>query len=82
MDFFHSLAAARTIFILGIFNLAAGLLIFFSCRCLPGSRVGARLMDYEPYRRFHRYHCYIWMVFWPSVAVHALFALMFFGWPG
>jgi hypothetical protein len=82
MDFFQSLAVARTIFILGVFNLVAGLLIFFSCRCLPGSVIGDRLMKYGVYKRYYRFHCYIWWVFWPSVMVHAFFALMFFGWPG
>jgi hypothetical protein len=82
VDFFQSLAVARTIFILGVFNLVAALLIFFSCRCLPGSMVGDRLMRYGAYKRFYRYHCYIWRLFWPAIVVHAFFALMFFGWPG
>jgi hypothetical protein len=82
MEFFYSLAAARTIFILGIVNLTLALLLFSSCRCVPGSRMGAWLMDRGPYKRFFRYHCHLWKVFWPSVAVHAFFALMSSGWPG
>ena len=82
MDFFESLAAARWIFILGIVNLAGGLLIFFSCRCLPGSRIAGGLMRFGWYKRFYRYHCYIWIILWPSVIIHAFFALMFYGWPG
>jgi len=82
VEFFQSLAVARTIFILGVLNLVTGLMIFFSCRCLPGSRVGSRIRDLRPYKRLFRYHCHLWKIFWPSVAVHAFFALMFFGWPG
>jgi hypothetical protein len=82
MDFFNSLAAARTIYVLGIVNLASGLLIFFTCRCLPGSRIGSRFMSYGPYKLLFRNHCYIWLVFWLSVIVHAVFALKFYGWPG
>jgi len=82
MDIFHSLTAARLIFILGIVNLVAGLMLFFSCRCLPGSKIGDRLMKYRPYQRFYRYHCYLWKVIWPSVVIHAFLAIMFLGWPG
>jgi hypothetical protein len=82
MDVFHSLAAARLIFILGVVNLVTGLLVYFSCRCLPGSRIGLRLMRFGPYRSYYRYHCFVWAVFWPSVVVHAFFAIMFYGWPG
>ena len=82
MEFFSSLAAARTIFILGIVNLTLALMIFFSCRCLPGSRIGSRLTQHSPYKRFFGYHCHLWKVFWPSVTVHAFFALMSSGWPG
>ena len=77
MDFFQSLAVARTMFILGVFNLLAALTIFFTCRCLPGSKVGVRLMQYGIYKRVYKYHCYIWRVFWPSIMVHAFFALMY-----
>jgi hypothetical protein len=82
MEFFYSVAAARTIFILGVVNALTILLIFFSCRCLPGSTIGSRLMEHGPFKRFYRYHCHLWKVFWPSVSVHAFFALMASGWPG
>jgi hypothetical protein len=82
MDIFNSLLAIRVIIILGIINLVTGALVFFSCRCLGGSKLGNRLMKYRGYQRFYKYHCYIWRVFWPSVMVHAVLALVFFGWPG
>jgi hypothetical protein len=75
------LLTTRLIFILGIINLVTGTSIFFSCRCIPGSGLGKRLMKYQGYQRFFKYHCYIWWIFWPSVIVHATLALILFGWP-
>ena len=81
MNILDPLVATRIIFILGIINLVSVLLIFFSCRCLPGSRIGSKLMKYRPYQRYYKYHCHIWKVFWPSVTVHAILAIIFLGWP-
>jgi hypothetical protein len=77
----NTLLAIRVLFILGIVNLVTGLLIFFSCRCLPGARLGKGLMKYKWYQRFFKLHCYIWWVFWTSVVVHAIFAIIYIGWP-
>jgi len=82
MSIFDPLLAARVIIALGIVNLVTGLLIFFSCRCLGGSTLGSKLMKHKAYQRFYKYHCYIWRVFWPSVMIHAILAIVFFGWPG
>ena len=82
MEIVYSIVTVRVIFILGIINLVTGALIFFSCRCLPGSKLGSKLMKHRGYQRFYKYHCYIWRVFWPSVMIHAILALIFFGWPG
>ena len=81
MNIFDPLVAIRLIFILGSVNLVTGLLIFLSCRCLPGSKIGGWLMKHQPYQRFYRYHCYIWRVFWASVMIHAILAIIFIGWP-
>ena len=81
MGIFQSIGVAKLIFILGIINLVAGALIFFSCRCLPGNRLAGGLMKHSAYKRLFSYHCYIWWVFWPSVIVHAVLALAFFGVP-
>jgi hypothetical protein len=70
------------VFILGIINLVTGVLIFFSCRCLPGSGIGKRLMKYKWYQKYFKWHCYIWWIFWISVAVHAIIGLVYIGWPG
>lgn len=82
MEIFYSLAVGRAIFVLGILNLVAALLVFFSCRCLGSANLGKKLMKYRPYQRFYKYHCYVWWVFWPSVTVHAFLAIMRLGWPG
>jgi hypothetical protein len=76
-----TLTAMRVLFSLGIVNLVTGLLLFFSCRCLPGFSVGKYLMKYRWFQRFYRLHCYIWWIFWASVVVHAIFAIIYIGWP-
>jgi hypothetical protein len=76
-----TLIATRVLFSLGIVNLVTGLLIFFSCRCLPGSKLGKPLMKYRWYQRLFKLHCYIWWIFWTSVVVHAIFAIVYIGWP-
>jgi hypothetical protein len=78
---FSILTAMRVLFILGIINLITGFLIFFSCRCLPGSRIGKGLMKHPWYQKFFNLHCYIWWVFWTSVVVHAILATIYIGWP-
>jgi hypothetical protein len=82
MDFFYSLAAGRLIFILGVLNIVCVLWLFMSCRCLPGSRLARNLMQHPRYKRFFSWHCYVWWVFLPSVVLHALLAVLRFGWPG
>ncbi len=81
MNIFDPVLAVRLIIILGIINLVSAVLIFFSCRCLPGSKLGSKLMKYQRYQRFYKYHCYIWRVFWPSVMIHAILVIIFLGWP-
>lgn len=77
----EALTGFRVVFVLGIVNLVSGILVLFTCRCIPPSRFTPPLMQYRWYQRLFRYHCYIWLVFWVSVVVHAVFALVFVGWP-
>ncbi len=81
MGAFQSVAVARAILFLGISNFVLVGLIFLSCRCVPGSRMGTRLMKIGGYKRFFGKHCYLWPVLWLSVGVHAFLAIMFLGWP-
>lgn len=75
-------AVTRLVIILGIINLVAGVLIFFSCRCMGLSKLGNRLMKKRWYQRFYKFHCYLWWIFWPSVFLHAILVITFLGWPG
>jgi hypothetical protein len=77
----NTLVAIRVITVLGIINLVTGVLIFFSCRCLPGIKIGHGLMKYTWYQKFFKLHCYIWWIFWISVVVHAIFVMVYLGWP-
>lgn len=76
------LLATRVMVILGFVNLVTGLMIFFSCRCLAGAKIGHWLMKYQTYRRFNKYHCHLWKVFWPSVMIHVTLVIIYHGvWP-
>ncbi|OGO23436.1 MAG: hypothetical protein A2144_05500 [Chloroflexi bacterium RBG_16_50_9] len=81
MIIFEPFLVTRLIVILGFINLITGTLIFFTCRCFPGSKLGNKLMKHQGYQRFYKYHCHIWKVFWPSVIIHAVMAITVFGWP-
>jgi len=81
MELLQSAVVPQIIVILGILNVITGAAIFFSCRCIHGARLMGKLMKYRSYQSFYKYHCYIWRVFWPSVFVHSLLALLFFGLP-
>ena len=81
MSIFQTIIAARVIYILGIINIVSGLLVFFSCRCLPGLRMAHNCMQRKNYQRFYKCHCYFWWVFWISVIIHAVFGLAFLSWP-
>ena len=76
-----TIVALRILFILGIVNVVAGFLLFFSCRCLPGLWFGKKLMQKKWYQSYFKWHCYIWYVFWASVIVHAILAIKYLGWP-
>lgn len=82
MALFQTIFVARLIFILGFVNIFSFLLLFGTCRCVPGSKLLAHLAQSARYKSLFRYHCYIWWLFWPSVVIHAALAILFFGWPG
>jgi hypothetical protein len=81
MDVFQTIAAARVIYALAIVIIVSALLVFFSCRCLPGSRIARTWMQNSKYQRFYKGHCYYWWVLWISLIVHAVFAVGFLGNP-
>lgn len=80
MNIFYSIAL-RLIIILGILSILSVLLIFLSCRCIPGRKLTRNLMNNEKYKRFFKTHCSIWWAFWAFVIVHAIIAIVYFGVP-
>jgi len=64
----------KLVFVLGITNMVFGLLVLFSCRCMLGTFV-KKLYNYNWYRKFYKYHCYYWWIFFVSVFLHSFLAL-------
>ena len=75
--FFHSQTALDIILAFSISNIILGVLVFFTCRCLPGFQFARGLMQNKNYLRFYKYHCYLWLLFLISVMIHATFAINF-----
>jgi hypothetical protein len=65
----------------GITNIIFLLLVFFSCRCMGGSKLTQKLFSYPYYQKFYRLHCYFWWGFYLSVIIHTVLAFYLFGWP-
>jgi len=68
-------------YVLGITNILGLVLVYFSCRCLPGTKFLGKLSRYKWYQKFYRYHCYYWWFFFISVFLHTIIALIIFGNP-
>lgn len=81
MPIIDTVFGAKAAYVLGITNLVGLLLIFFSCRCLMGSRLAKRLWQFGWYRKFYSMHCYFWWLFFVSVAMHVVFAFAAYGNP-
>ena len=75
--FFHSSTALTVILAFSITNIVLGILVFFTCRCMPGFQFARGLIQNKSYLKFYRYHCYLWLLFLASVMIHAVFAINF-----
>jgi hypothetical protein len=75
--FFHSQTALTIILAFSISNIVLGVLVFFSCRCMPGFKFARGLMQNKIYMKFYKYHVYVWLFFLVSVMIHAIFAINF-----
>jgi len=75
--FFHSQTALDIILAFSISNIILGILVFFTCRCMPGFKFARGLMKNKNYLRFYKYHAYLWLIFLVSVMIHATFAINF-----
>lgn len=77
MNVFYAIAM-WLIVVLGILSALVGLIIYLSCRCVPGWKPASKLMDNIKYKRFFKSHCSIWWAFWALVIVHAVVAWIYF----
>ena len=72
---------ARVIFITAMINLVSIILILFSCRCINSWKLTSGLTKYHWFKRYFKWHCYIWYVLLPSVIIHASLAINMLGVP-
>jgi hypothetical protein len=78
---FSPLVEARIIFITAIINIVAILMVLLSCRCINSWKITAWLAKYHWFKRYFKWHCYVWYVLLPSIIVHAVFAIQMLGVP-
>jgi hypothetical protein len=76
------IVAIRVLIVLGIVNATLMLVMVLSCRCFIGAKPLARITRTSAYKKFARYHCWLWWPLWISVATHAVLAFRYLGWPG
>ena len=71
----------RTVVVLGIVNAALLLVMLLSCRCVIGAQPFARITRSSAYKKFARFHCWLWLLLGASVITHAILAVHYIGWP-
>ncbi len=81
MPLIETALGLKLLFALGILNLIGLALVFFSCRCLTGPRLANLLWKHDWYKKFYAKHCYYWCLFFASVLLHTVVALIVFGNP-
>lgn len=81
MPLFPAIIYARVVFITAMINLITLSLILLSCRCVGMWGLTSKITKHSWYKRFFKWHCYVWYVFLPSVIIHAVFALTLMGIP-
>jgi hypothetical protein len=75
LDLFISPVIDTIILITAIINVAGVLLLFFSCRFLPGLSLANPLTKTSWYKPLYKYHSYIWCILFPSFLIHATLAI-------
>jgi hypothetical protein len=78
---FSAIVEARIVFITAIINLAAIAMILLSCRCMNMWKLTPGLNKQAWYKKFFKWHCYLWFVLLPSVVLHAVLAIRLLGMP-
>ncbi len=76
------ITAVRVILVLGIVNATLLLAMLLSCRCFIGAKPLAWITRTSGYKKFARYHCWLWWPLWASVVTHAILAIIYIKWPG
>jgi cytochrome b561 len=76
MEIFYSIAP-KMIIALGILSVLTGLLIYFSCRCIPAWKPAKNLLNNPVYKKFFKTHCNLWWIFWVLVIIHAAIAWLY-----
>jgi hypothetical protein len=71
----------KIIFVTAMINLISVLLVLTSCRCMNMWKLTSGLNKHAWFKRYFRWHCYIWYVLIPSIIIHAVFALKVMGIP-
>ena len=72
---------SRIVFITALINLVSFLLVLLSCRCVNTWKLTAWLNRYGWFKRFFKWHCFLWYIFLPSMIIHIIFAFMIAGIP-
>ena len=78
---FSGVIMTRIVFITAIINLISILMVLLSCRCINMWKLTSWVSKYPWYKRYFKWHCYLWYIFLPSVIIHMIFALKMFGFP-
>ena len=78
---FPAIVMMRVIFITAMINLVSILLVLLSCRCINMWKLTSWINRCPWFKRFFKWHCYLWYIFLPSVVIHAIFALSLLGVP-
>ncbi len=78
---FSAIIEARIVFITALINLAAIIMILLSCRCMNTWKATSGLNKQAWFKKFFKWHCYLWFVLLPSVIIHAIMAIRLLGVP-
>ena len=71
----------KIVFITALINLLSVFLILTTCRCMNMWKITSGLNKMAWFKRYFRWHCYIWYIFVPSLIIHAYFAISVMGVP-
>jgi hypothetical protein len=78
---FSVIIEARIVFVTAMINLAAIALILFSCRCINTWKLTSVINKHAWFKKFFRWHCYLWFILLPSLVLHAVLAIRLLGVP-